>query len=155
MRLALIGLICAIPSLAQFRFIEITYQGIGCASCIESMPERLKRLRGVETVDVDAGKSVITMRLATRNRVRLEQVRDLIEQDGTKCAKAGVDILGQVSETGGKWQLAPSGLGTQYELESGGVAITAGEWVVSGEVASLHPTSQRLAIQVHRTVKPE
>jgi copper chaperone CopZ len=150
LELALLLVVGAIPSSAQFRMIEVTFSGIGCSSCVESMPARLQRLRGVESAVVDASKSIVTLRLASRNRVRLEQVRDFIEQDGTKTSSARVQVAGVVSEAGGKWMLDPPGLGTQYELDSGGAAIVAGTRTVWGETPSLHPESGPVVIRVRR-----
>ena len=155
MRLALALILGTIPSQAQFRTIEVTFQGIGCASRIESMPERLQRLRGVESAVVDAGNGTVTVRLAARNRVRLEQVRDLIEQDGTKTSKAKVQVSGVVAETGGKWILDPPGLGTQYQLDSGEMSIGAGTRMIWGEVQPLHPDSGLVVIRVSRVENSE
>jgi copper chaperone CopZ len=151
MKLALLLLIsCAIPSLAQFRTIEMTFKGIGCASCIESLPERLRRLRGVESAVIDDQAGTVTVRLATKNRVRLEQIRDFIEQDGTKAVKAAVEVAGEVTKSDGRWILEPASLGTQYELEGTELAIAAGPKRIWGEAPALHPASGRMIIRVSR-----
>jgi copper chaperone CopZ len=150
MKLAALLVLFAIPSLAQFRTIEITFRGIGCQSCIESMPERLKRLRGVESAAVDTAAGTVTARFAQKNRIRLEQIRDLIEQDGTKTVKAMVEVAGEVSQSGGKWVLTPAGAGTEYEIESAGALIAAGSGAFLGEAAPLHPDSGRIVIRVSR-----
>jgi copper chaperone CopZ len=149
MKLAALLVLFAIPSLAQFRMIEITFHGIGCQSCMESLPERLKRLRGVETAVVDTAAGTVTARLTGKNRIRLEQVRDLIEQDGTRTLKATVEVAGEVSQSGGKWVLVPAGVAAEYELESAGASIAAGTGVFEGE-AALHPDSGRIVIKVRR-----
>lgn len=146
----LLLLSCAIPSLAQFRTMEIGFQGIGCVSCIESLPERLRRLRGVESAAVDGKAGTVTVRLAARNRVRLEQVRDLIEQDGTKAARAVVEVAGEVSRSDSTWILELTGLSTQYELEGKNITLSAGAKVIQGDLPILHTASGRLTIRVSR-----
>lgn len=135
MRLVLLILLCTIPACAQFRKIEITFQGVGCSSCVESLPDRLRRVRGVESVDVDAAKSRVTLHLGDRNRVRLEQIRDFIQQDGTKVSKASVDVTGELSETGGKWMLSLPNVSTQYRIDAPGQTLTPGTWRISGETS--------------------
>ena len=75
--------------------------------------------------------------LAEQNRVRLEQVRDMIEQDGTKAKTAVVTVKGDLSQTDGKWVLQPPSLPGSYEIEAASPA--AGPCTVSGEVAKLKP----------------
>src|SRR2546425_1132086 len=116
MKFILLSLAAALPCLAQFRSIEMTFQGMGCESCIDSMPSRMQRLRGVQSATVDAKQGIIRIELAAQNRVRLEQVRDAIEQDGTKAVKAAVRVKGELSRVDEKWLLRPAGLATSYEI---------------------------------------
>lgn len=145
MKLLPLFLLTALPSLAQFRSMEITFEGIGCASCMESLPARIERLRGVESATVDAQQSILKIRLAEQNRVRLEQVRDMIEQDGTKTKTAVVTVKGELSQTDGKWVLQPPSLPSAYEVEAASPA--AGTCTISGEVVKLKPQSGRLIIK--------
>ncbi len=151
MKLALLLLIvCANPSPAQFRSVSIAVRGVGCASCMESLPERLRRVRGVESAEVNENKDTVTLRLAARNRVRLEQIRDFIEQDGTKAVKATVEVSGAVTRTEGVWILDPAGLNTQYQLEGTQPDLIPGTKIVQGDVPDLHPASGRVTIRVSR-----
>src|SRR5215471_3449753 len=104
MKLALLVLL-AVPSWAQFRSMELTFEGIGCASCMESLPGRVGRIRGVESATVDAQRGVLKVQLAEQNRVRLEQIRDMIEQDGTKVKAATITVQGDLAHVDGKWIL--------------------------------------------------
>jgi len=106
----------AFPALAQWDSIDIRFEGVGCASCIESLPERLRRLRGVESVELDSEAGRIRLKLAAQNRVRIEQIRDFIEQDGTKAREAKVEGRGTVSRADGAWLFRPEGQSTNYRL---------------------------------------
>src|SRR5262245_19485790 len=117
MILALLILL-TVPSWAQFRSMEITFEGSGCASCMESLPTRIQRLRGVESSTVDAQRGVLKIRLAEQNRVRLEQVRDMIEQDGTKVKSATIAVKGELAKVDGKWVLQPPALPSSYEVDA-------------------------------------
>jgi len=112
---------------------------------MESLPSRLQRLRGVESATVDLQRGVLKIQLAEQNRVRLEQVRDMIEQDGTKVKSAAVTVKGELSQTDGKWVLQPPSLPAGYEVE--GASPTAGAVTVTGSVVQLRPQSKRLVIQ--------
>ena len=146
MKLAWLMLLGVLPCAAQFRSIEITFQGIGCVSCIESMPERLQRLRGVEKVTVDAKSATLKIALAEQNRVRLEQVRDMIEQDGTKTRRAAVRIKGELTREGGKWKLQAAGVSASYLVDAN-TDLTPGNYIVNGEVTEMHPETGAMAMR--------
>ena len=149
MKAILLFALATLPCAAQFRSIKIWFNGIGCASCTESMTERARRLRGVESAKLDAQAGTLDVRLAEQNRVRLEQIRDLIEQDGTKAVRAAVRVGGDLSKTNDRWMLRPPGASWEYEIT--GPDLTAGTRVITGEVRELHATSGILRIQVSPT----
>jgi copper chaperone CopZ len=153
MKLVLWSMMATFPCLAQFQSMEITFEGIGCASCIASLPARIERQRGVESATVDAEHGTLKVQLAAQNRVRLEQVRDLIEQDGTKAKKAAVRVRGELSQMDGKWMLRPTGLATVYEVEGQGPSSSTGAYVVIGDVATLRPDSGRIVIRASELKK--
>jgi len=154
MKLVLLSLVAAWPCLAQFQSMEIAFEGIGCASCVESLPARIQRMRGVESATVDAEHGTLKVQLAAQNRVRLEQVRDMIEQDGTKTKKAAVRVRGELSQLEGRWVLRLTGLETSYEVEGAGPSPAAGTYLVTGDIAILRPESGRLVIRASELKKP-
>jgi cation transport ATPase len=98
--------VTAISAFAQVQQIEMTFEGVNCVPCVDSMATRTMRIRGVESASVDAAKGVLTVRLAKQNRVRVEQIRDLIQQDGTKAVRATVEVTGTVAKNeAGAWIL--------------------------------------------------
>ena len=153
MKLVLLSLLAVFPCLAQFQSMEIAFEGVGCASCAESLPARIQRMRGVESSTVDAERGILKVQLAAQNRVRLEQVRDLIEQDGTKTKKATVQVKGELSQVEGRWVLRLTGLEASYEVEGAGPASPAGTYLVTGDIATLRPESGRLVIRASELKK--
>ncbi len=135
----------SIPAIAQFRTIEIQFEGIGCASCIDSLPARVQRMRGVTSATIDAQKQILKVELAEANRVRVEQIRDAIEQDGTKTIRASVTVRGELSERDGKWVLALPGLPATYEVSSA-TPPKPGSHVVTGGIEKLRPDSGPLVV---------
>jgi copper chaperone CopZ len=135
----------SLPASAQFRTIEIQFEGIGCASCIESLPSRIQRMRGVTSATIDAQKQILKVELAEANRVRVEQIRDAIEQDGTKTVKASVTVRGELAEKDGKWVLRLPGVPATYEVSSA-TPPTAGTHVITGGIDKLRPDSGPLVV---------
>ena len=135
----------SIPAIAQFRTIEIQFEGIGCASCIDSLPARVQRMRGVTSAKVDVEKQILKVELADANRVRVEQVRDAIEQDGTKTTVASVRVRGNITQSEGKWLLTLPEAPATYEL-SGVAPPKPGAYEVVGKIEKLRPESGRLVI---------
>jgi copper chaperone CopZ len=148
MKVVLLALLATATGFAQFETIEIVFEGMGCASCVESLPGRIQRLRGVESAAVDAERGILKVQLAAQNRVRLEQVRDLVEQDGSKAKQAAVRVRGELSQLEGKSVLRPAGLASAYEIEGAAPAVRAGTYVVTGTVENLQPGSGHVVIRV-------
>lgn len=117
-RAFLVLLVAALPVGAEFLSLEVTFQGIGCASCIESLEGRLGRVRGVETVTVEADRSLVRLQLAPDNRVRLHPLLSRITQDGTKVVSTAVVVRGEITSDENGLLFQPSGLSRRYRLET-------------------------------------
>jgi len=132
------------PAMAQFQSIEVKFEGIGCPSCIESLPGRIQRMRGVESAKVDAGKGVLVVTFAKENRVRIEQIRDAIEQDGTKARSATVSAKGAVAKEGSEWVFRV----TNGRFRLSGEKLQEGEGEVAAEIENLRPPAGAMVWKV-------
>ena len=112
-------LMLACPALAQFRQIEVRFQDSGCASCVESLQSRLQRIRGVERVSAGAADGIVFLGvlLAGDNRVRLQQVRDFIEQGGNRILTIHVDLKGAIRREGESYLVLPAGGPQSYPID--------------------------------------
>jgi hypothetical protein len=145
MRLLLLALL-AVATFAQAHRIEMTFTGVGCEPCIQSMPNRAQRIRGVEAASVDAEKGILKVTLAPQNRVRIEQIRDLIQQDGTKAASAIVEISGTLEQAEDAWHLKVPQWPVPLELKGLPAGAKAGGTVrIEGRIANLS-AAPRLSI---------
>jgi copper chaperone CopZ len=153
-RLLLLAVLLTAPALAQFQSIEITFDGIGCKPCIDSLPERLRRIRGVESATVDPDRGLLSVRLADQNRVRLEQIRDFIEQDGTKARRATVRVAGELKPADARLVLQPPNLPAAYIIEAGNAAAR-GPAIVTGTASDLRPESGTITIRATDIRKPD
>jgi cation transport ATPase len=87
-------LILAAPAWAEFLRIELAYTGMECASCARFIENRFARNPGVESVAVDSKKSAVILKLKPGNTVRLNQVRDFVQQSGFTPKEALVVVRG-------------------------------------------------------------
>lgn len=118
---------------------------------MESLPGRLQRTRGIKSVQVDGAAGLVRIQLARENRVRLEQVRDAIEQDGTRATRAVVTVGGNLAQEEGKWVLHLPSTTAAYTIE--GAQLAAGGIEAEGTVANLHPGGGTLVISAVRVTK--
>lgn len=96
------------------------------------MSAGLRKMKGVETVEIDEAAKVVRVVLLPDNRVRLEAVRDLIKGVGFTPASARVKVRGKAS--GDEFQV--EGLDQKYRLSK---PVPAGEMVVVEGVAPVPP----------------
>lgn len=109
----LLGLL-ALPLFAELHVLRVEFESSGCVPCVESLEGRLRRMRGVEEVKLVA-ESTLGVKLAADNRVRLETVRDYVEQGGGKVRRIALEATGKVVD--GQFELAGSGI--KYRLDGG------------------------------------
>jgi hypothetical protein len=130
----------ALPLAAELHTLRVEIESSGCSTCVESLEGRLKRMRGVESVKLD-GESAVEMVMAAGNRVRLEIVRDFIEQGAGKVKRMSLEASGTVVEDGGVRYFELSGVGARYRVEgtAAGARVRARVEDVRGLVWKLAP----------------
>ncbi len=164
MRLAVLLLLAALPLSAEFLRIDVAFEDIGCAACVDSLEGRLARVRGVERVEIDSKRGVATLQLALKNRVRLRTLLSRITQDGTKIARIEVIALGSIGTSATGFIFELSGLAERYALNFDAKA-TAGQpqpeqaysaptYKVQGIVSSME-VGTRVVLQVTSIVIAE
>jgi copper chaperone CopZ len=116
MRWAILLLAAAVSANAEFRQIDIDFEGTGCASCAESLPERLKRVRGVESATVDLGRSRVSVHFEPGNKARLAPVVSRITQDGTKIRRVETVARGKITRQGDNLVFELTGSSETYQL---------------------------------------
>ena len=117
---------------AEFRRIEIEVRDMDCASCVTSLRNSMKRMRGVESADVAPERSSLILTLAAENKIALDRVRDMIKGAGFTPRMATVIVRGKAITDQGKWEFELEGVNQKYllvaaddkligELQKGGV----------------------------------
>jgi len=125
----------AMPCAAQFKELRFEVQGTDCISCNASLPERLKRIRGVESVVLEGNTAIL--KFTAENRVRFEQLRDMIEQDGTKVKSASLIAKGKREGDSFK-------VGTSLFALPAGTDLPADDIVIAAKVSDVHSNPMKL-----------
>lgn len=107
-------LFLAVPLLAEFRQVEIKVSGLECASCAESLPKTLERMRGVESATMDPKAGLVSVKLKAGNKLPLEDLRDKLKQAGYTPGDAKISAVGVLVLEEGKWRFRPAGLTRAY-----------------------------------------
>ena len=133
---------------AQIHVLEMSFEGVNCLPCVESMPARAQRIRGVESAKVDAATGVLSLQLSATNRVRVEQIRDMIQQDGTKATRVPrIEVSGTIEQAeNGIWMLRIPQHALPLELKSF-LPLKTGEVVkLSGRIEDLKRSPLQMQI---------
>jgi copper chaperone CopZ len=117
MRLAILLLASTLGASAEFRQVTVDLEGVDCAACLESLPGRLERVRGMETVGIDVDLRRVTMRLAAGNEVRLAPLLARLTQGGTKIRRVETVVRGAITRQDDKLAFQPAGLAETYRLQ--------------------------------------
>jgi copper chaperone CopZ len=147
MRVAILLLAAALCASAEFRRVEVDFEGTGCVSCAESLPGRLGRVRGVEDVKVDLDRSRVAIQLAAENKVRLGPLLARITQDGTKIRRVETVVRGKIAHEGSAWNFQPSGLTETYHLRpaEGAARLNPQDemlYEIAGAVSGIEPGAE-------------
>lgn len=76
----------------------------------------VKKIDGIDTVEVSLNRGVVVIRLKPENRVTLGRIRDAIRDNGFTPKEAEVRARGIVVEDSGHLALALPGIGAAFRL---------------------------------------
>jgi copper chaperone CopZ len=118
-RLAALLLLGALAAPAQFLEFRVRFDDGGCLSCVESLEDRLRRVRGVERVTLDVELGIVELKLAADNAVRLAPLLSRIEQGAAKALETTLVAKGELIDVAGVRQIELQGqaAGQIYLLE--------------------------------------
>jgi copper chaperone CopZ len=130
---------------AEMQQVQITATGLDCASCARAMVAAVKKLDGVESVDVSVEKGFVAITLAADNKVTLPQLRRTIRSNGHETKEAHIAGRGRIVERDGKPILDLLN-GATMELESAVSPIPDGVVNVAGVSIERERNVERLTI---------
>ena len=109
------------------------------------MSVALKKLDGVESVDVSLEKASAEIRLRAENRVTIERIRQVIRSSGYPTRDAEVSARGKVVDQGGKAVFDLLN-GSNVELAEKPKAVPAGVVEITGVSKAQGKAGDRLTI---------
>jgi copper chaperone CopZ len=113
----LAGMLLLAPAAAQAELLraEFTLPGMDCAYCNGAMTTAVKKIDGVESIELTPAKGVAVIRLKADNKVTLAQLRRIIKSVGYDAKDATVTARGRFTDAGTRFDLLN---GTVLQLAS-------------------------------------
>jgi copper chaperone CopZ len=90
---------------AELRRAEFVLPGMDCVYCNGAMSAAVKKLDGVESVELIADKSVAVIRLKADNKITLAQLRRVIKSVGYDAKGATITARGRFTAGGSTFDL--------------------------------------------------
>jgi copper chaperone CopZ len=100
--MVLLGLALPASAAAELRQVRVSAPGMDCASCARAMSSALKKVAGVESVDLSVETASVEIRLRADNRVTLERIRREMRAFGFHSGDAAITARGKVAERDGQ-----------------------------------------------------
>lgn len=104
---ALAAVVVLLPSAAaaEIRRAEFKLEGMDCAYCNGAMSTAVKKLDGVESVELIAEKGAAVIRLRADNKITLQQLRRVIKSVGYEAKNADITARGKIVGGGSSFDL--------------------------------------------------
>ena len=95
-----IALLLPTAARAELRRAEFKLPGMDCVYCNGAMSTAIKKLDGIESVELIAEKGVAVIRLKADNKITLQQLRRVIKSVGYDATAADITARGRMSGSG-------------------------------------------------------
>jgi copper chaperone CopZ len=101
---------------AEMRRVRLSVLGMDCAICAHSLVIAVRKVEGVESVEVSLERASMDIRLRPGNRITLGQLRQLVKNTGFTAKDATVTAVGTLVDRGGKPALDIAGTNAVWLL---------------------------------------
>jgi copper chaperone CopZ len=88
------------PASAELRTVKFTLAGMDCAYCNGAMNTAIKKLDGVESIELLPEKGTAEIRLKADNKITLREVRRIIKSTGYTPGDANITARGRIVISG-------------------------------------------------------
>jgi copper chaperone CopZ len=109
---------------AEIRRAEFKLAGMDCAYCNGAMSTAIKKLDGVEAVELIAAKGAVVIRLKADNTITLQQLRRAIKSVGYDAKDADITARGRLAADG-----------KTFDLLNGSILEVAGSTAAGSDAA--------------------
>ncbi len=95
------GVLIPSTASAELRRVQFKVEGMSCAYCNTTMSGALKKLEGVEKVELVAESGLVVIELKAENKIALEQLRRIVRSNGYPTKEAEITARGRIQNSGG------------------------------------------------------
>jgi copper chaperone CopZ len=105
----ILQLFLSVNSFAQLLTVDLTIFGMDCAICAHGVRTGLKKIDGVETVDVSLEQGLARVQLKPTNKVTLQKIQTVVKKNGFSPKSAKVQLRGTIQHRENRLQVTVSG----------------------------------------------
>ena len=109
---------------AELRRAEFKLAGMDCAYCNGAMSTAIRKLDGVESVELIGAKGAVVIRLKADNTITLQQLRRVIKSVGYEAKDADITARGRLAADG-----------KTFDLLNGSILQVAGSTAAGSDAA--------------------
>ena len=95
----------ATGAMAQLLNVDQEVFGMDCAPCAYGLERGLKKLDGLEKVQVSLNDGKAYVSLAAENELTLRKIQEEVKQNGFSARNAEVTLKGELRQQGNFWQI--------------------------------------------------
>nr|WKN38598.1 heavy metal-associated domain-containing protein [Tunicatimonas sp. TK19036] len=103
--LALVWVFSTYEAAAQLIKVDQEVFGMDCAPCAYGLERGLKKMDGLEKVQVSLNEGKAYIDLALENTLTLQQIQESVKNNGFSARKAEVILQGELLRKGNGWQI--------------------------------------------------
>ncbi|MEQ9438429.1 MAG: heavy metal-associated domain-containing protein [Cyclobacteriaceae bacterium] len=92
-------------AMAQLIQVEQEVFGMDCAPCAYGLERGLKKMDGLEKVQVSLNEGKAYINLASENTLTLQQIQEVVKSNGFSARKAEVVLQGELLRKENDWQI--------------------------------------------------
>ena len=111
-----LSVVCVPESAAEVEGIELQVDGLSCPFCSLGLEKKLKRVGGVEGVQVHMKQGITEVQSRPEVPLNLEDIRQAVKEAGFTLRKIRLTVKGRVVRENEAWVLQSSGDETRYLL---------------------------------------
>ncbi len=89
-------LLAALPGRAEISQVSLSVDGLGCPFCVYGLEKKLKKVGGVQTVQVDLKSGLVVMTLQEGESPELSRFEDAVKKAGFTPGKLQITAIGKV-----------------------------------------------------------
>ncbi|MBI4530019.1 MAG: cation transporter [Candidatus Latescibacteria bacterium] len=113
----LLGGILSTQGLAQVREVTVKLDGLSCPFCAYGLEKKLKKVTGVEKVEIKVDAGITHLTLKKGKSVSVEEVEEAVKEGGFTPGDVTIAVTGHLTERDGRTVVTIPGSGELFLVE--------------------------------------